>query len=202
MKLLLVLALFSLTFGCKSLEDRRTSVSASATSSFDQENSESQALGITQPNTTTASSEADSNVADTAEDDDVLATTSVAGFDLNGVAKNCEPLAAGTVCTTIYTPADAFGAQCRDSGATATKCDCHDFICSENIVVGTISTEAVTGFDLNGLSQTCTPVPANTICTTIYTPEDAFGMQCRDSGAIVTKCDCHQFICSQNLNSQ
>src|SRR5262249_51876574 len=37
------------------------------------------------------------------------------------------------MCTLVLTPADHFAADCTAGGAVATKCACHDFICSKPI---------------------------------------------------------------------
>ncbi len=58
----------------------------------------------------------------------------VDGFGIKGEAKSCSPMDPGTICTTSYTDEDRWADKCRASGAQATQCGCHAYICSEKLL--------------------------------------------------------------------
>lgn len=55
------------------------------------------------------------------------------GYDQFGKQRSCLPMNPKHLCTTVVTPADTFAAQCKQAGAQATKCACHDYICSKKL---------------------------------------------------------------------
>ena len=52
-----------------------------------------------------------------------------------------------------------------------------------------------TGIDYNGNERTCSPLPPDVACFTVFTKEDEYGSQCRQEGKDIVFCNCHDPIC-------
>jgi hypothetical protein len=59
--------------------------------------------------------------------------------------------------------------------------------------------DANKGFNISGEPASCAPMDENTICSTVYTDEDRWADKCRNTGAIVTRCSCHTYVCSEKV---
>lgn len=121
----------------------------------------------------------------------------VTGFGSSGSPKTCTPAPADIFCTAVFTSEDAFANKCESEGGEATACGCHDFVCSKN--VNKPAVQVVEGFGMDGKAKACKPIPGNTICTAVFTLEDAFANDCRDQGGESTACGCHSHLCSINI---
>lgn len=56
-----------------------------------------------------------------------------------------------------------------------------------------------TGYDLKGEERSCGEMPKDMMCTMQMTPEDEFGIQCKEAGHTAHQCGCHDWLCSENL---
>jgi hypothetical protein len=52
-----------------------------------------------------------------------------------------------------------------------------------------------TGEDFSGAIRSCSPISKDSICTTVFTKEDQYGLDCREKGYDIVKCGCHDPIC-------
>lgn len=59
-----------------------------------------------------------------------------------------------------------------------------------------------TGYDLKGEKRTCKEMPKDMMCTMQMTPEDEFGMKCKEAGHTAFQCGCHDWLCSENLAAE
>lgn len=64
-----------------------------------------------------------------------LAGEKLSGFDMLGRKDLCDQPPKDMICTTSYEPGDMFAAACVEGGFKAMKCNCHSYLCSENLVV-------------------------------------------------------------------
>ena len=112
------------------------------------------------------------------------------GLDINGNFKSCSEMDGEIACTLIFGPDEEFASECNNSGLTAITCDCHDYICVENI-----DEVIVYGMDIEGNLRGCEGIDKNKYCTEIFTPEDKFALDCENRGSKAFQCDCHDFIC-------
>lgn len=115
------------------------------------------------------------------------AAVSYIGSDINGELRECTPSSGNEVCTADFAPGDAFAEDCRERGFEPVSCGCHDYICLDRNVQ--------TGFDINGVQQSCEVLSEDAICSMEFTIEDQFAFDCRDEGKEVIKCDCHKYLC-------
>ena len=108
-------------------------------------------------------------------DGELKSSGSRVGYDISGKKKSCKPLAPNTICTMSYTEGDQYGADCQKAGHKATKCGCHDYICSKKLA------KEETGYDLHGEKRSCIPVFKKR-CTRSLTPSDRFRSECIKKG--------------------
>lgn len=55
--------------------------------------------------------------------------------------------------------------------------------------------KVLTGVDMNQITRSCSPLPANTPCTMLFGPSDKFAADCENSGNVAVACACHDYIC-------
>lgn len=138
-----------------------------------------------------------------------LPVTIHSGFDIKGNSETCPVVSANIACTEVFTEGDDYRSQCEKKGFKSMMCGCHTFLCSQkfdfvsslkpDIAVGMVVQGPVKGFNSAGTEESCTPMAPGTICTMVFTSEDAFGQSCKEKGFTATQCGCHKFICSENL---
>lgn len=54
------------------------------------------------------------------------------------------------------------------------------------------------GFNSDGTFSECV-IPKDTVCTEVFEPGDAFGMQCEKEGHEKFFCGCHTYLCSDKV---
>lgn len=58
-----------------------------------------------------------------------------------------------------------------------------------------IKSGTYTGLDINGLTKSCSGLPANVACTMEYGPGDQYANNCRNNNKTAIACSCHDYIC-------
>ena len=51
------------------------------------------------------------------------------------------------------------------------------------------------GYNMHGVVERCTPLGEDVPCTAVVTPDDVFGMECREAGHQAVLCECHHWLC-------
>jgi hypothetical protein len=118
--------------------------------------------------------------------DPAPALVSYVGTDMNGDLKQCEQATPGGICTSEYGPGDQFADDCHAQGYKTVTCGCHDYICLQG---------SESGVDMDGNQRSCDPMDPAIACAAVFTAEDQFAFDCRNSGREAIKCGCSDWIC-------
>lgn len=120
------------------------------------------------------------------------ASVTYQGFDINGKYTDCT-VESTNACTEVYGPDEEFMDECASRGYEVFTCGCHSYLCKENIVKEVLAERE--GIDIEGVIRSCTPLAEGTVCTEVFTEEDAYAVQCEEDGGEAVQCGCHDWIC-------
>jgi hypothetical protein len=112
---------------------------------------------------------------------------------------------------------DPYAYECSNKGYQVINCDCGEYLCSKplsnypppsrdsndsrvapQIPLGNILSDSsivYSGKDFYGNNRECSSIPKDRFCDMEFTEKDAYGLDCREKGFDIVKCDCHDPIC-------
>jgi hypothetical protein len=122
------------------------------------------------------------------------------GIDFDGIEKSCLDMD-DPFCSEEFTESDQYALDCQRNGDFAIQCACHDWICVDknNLKIDNAPTK-ITGRNIDGKIDSCEPFDyrvdgQQVMCTTQFTEEDQFAIDCQANGYDVVQCGCHEFLC-------
>ena len=135
---------------------------------------------------------------------DSLQSGQIAGFDVYGKNKSCEPKSDLMCSMNWQYPEDALPAACEAQQGKTVQCGCHDFICTKKILLPSKRSivdpdKVYKGYDAFGRKKECKEAVGLTCAEEWRYPEDALPEVCRNKGALLIQCGCHDFICSSRI---
>lgn len=128
------------------------------------------------------------------------------GIDINGEEKSCKELAPNVACTMEFTEGDQYALDCKNDGAIAIQCGCHDFICVEDSGLtdgmldgdpGAWQPDPVSeyyGTNQDGVVTQCAP-EKDFVCPTVINHVQIYALNCKEEGHDVAWCNCNEVLC-------
>ena len=121
------------------------------------------------------------------------------GEDMQGELRTCNDNQ-DLICSQVFTESDQYALECQRDGNLAVACGCHDWICVDMDEISEKPIRTEIGYNIDGDVESCEPFDytengEEVFCTSIFTDEDQFAIDCQEAGHKAVMCGCHKYIC-------
>lgn len=126
-------------------------------------------------------------------------TSAFSGLDMEGNERTCNDHS-DLICSQVFTESDQYALDCQREGNLAVACGCHDWICVDMEEISDRPVQFEIGYNIEGEVESCQPFENKVqgdevFCSSVFTEEDQFAIDCQEAGHKAVMCGCHKYIC-------